>query len=284
MATLYKIKDWEKHFENYESKRYQTLKWVAIPNKHDGKGFRRIASLPNCERVLCGWYLMLELASKMPKRGILADDDGPLTPEDMALKTGFPVDCFRDAITSLISPQIGWMIEETRNNPAADLPQTCNNPAADLPQTCNNLPTNVSLHNITVHRSTEEDINTHAPGTLPPPKPAKLNGIAPEFEKFWAIYPKHQNKYEAERAFIEVRAMDHMPEIQRALAWQCKLKQWTDGGGRFIPEAKTWLLKKRWEDENQDPAVLARKRESDRHQEAIKRSAREIQKTIEGHA
>lgn len=125
----YRIKDWSAHFENSETARYKTLKWVPVPNKHDGKGFGRIAKLKNAPEIYAAWHLILQIASKMPVRGTLKDEDGDLTPEDMAVMTGFPEKIFKDALSVLIMPKIAW-IEQ--------FPQTCGRPAADLRQSPNN--------------------------------------------------------------------------------------------------------------------------------------------------
>jgi hypothetical protein len=49
------------------------------------------------------------VASKCPTRGILEDDDGPLTADDLADKTGFPVEYFRKAFNVLTQKEIGWL-------------------------------------------------------------------------------------------------------------------------------------------------------------------------------
>lgn len=52
---------------------------------------------------------MIQIASKAPTRWLLADDDGPLTTEDMADKTGVPSTLFDATIEALLSPEIGWL-------------------------------------------------------------------------------------------------------------------------------------------------------------------------------
>ena len=107
----YRIKDWAKHFEKSDLKKTITWTWMPFPLKHDGKGFRRIAESSGCVRILSGWILMAQIAAKMPERGLLVDSDGPLTPDDFRLKTGFPSDVFDDALKALCDKRIGWMEE-----------------------------------------------------------------------------------------------------------------------------------------------------------------------------
>lgn len=107
----YRIRDWEKHFENSESKKYKSLTWVPIKNKHDGKGYRRVVARNDAAQVMCAWYLIVQVASKTPLRGVLADEDGPLTACDLHFKTGLPESMFELAFKVLSSKDIGWMEE-----------------------------------------------------------------------------------------------------------------------------------------------------------------------------
>ena len=107
--TAIRIKDWAAHFENSQSKRITKATWVKVPNKHDGKGYRRILKAQKPCQIFTAWILMLQLASKMPERGLLIDDDGPLTTEDMEDKTGYPEEIFIRAIKVLSEEKIGWI-------------------------------------------------------------------------------------------------------------------------------------------------------------------------------
>lgn len=112
MKPTYRIKDWDKHFENHQSRKVKRQQWVAVPNQHDGKSFRRIAAHSDGVQVFAAWVLMLEAASKMPVRGVLADEDGPLDAEDLASMTGFPAAIFTAAFELLTQDKIGWLSAE----------------------------------------------------------------------------------------------------------------------------------------------------------------------------
>jgi len=103
------IKDWKDNFENSETRKYKSLKWIPIPNKHDGKGFGRLRHQENRVELFCGWCLLIQIASKMPERGILKDEDGDLTTEDMEFMTGFPSSIFKKAIRFFSDKKIGWI-------------------------------------------------------------------------------------------------------------------------------------------------------------------------------
>ena len=42
--NLYFVKDWQRHFETNETRKLAKLRWWPKPNKHDGLGFRKMAS------------------------------------------------------------------------------------------------------------------------------------------------------------------------------------------------------------------------------------------------
>jgi hypothetical protein len=112
MKPTYVIKGWNDHFETAESRKLNRTRWVPMPTKHDGKGYRRVAQHENAVAIFCGWNLIVQVASKTPVRGILADEDGPLDAEDLAAMTGFPAEIFSAALEFLSSDRIGWLSTE----------------------------------------------------------------------------------------------------------------------------------------------------------------------------
>ena len=105
----YRISNWDSLFENRASRRVANARWVPVPNKHDGNGFRRVATHERCCEVFTAWNLMLQVASKMPERGVLHDGDSPLDSEDLAMMTGFPKSAFDVAFEVLTRKKIGWL-------------------------------------------------------------------------------------------------------------------------------------------------------------------------------
>lgn len=137
MKPTYRINDWDKHFENHESRKVKRSYWVPIPNKHDGKSYRRIAAHPEGVAVFAAWILILEAASKMPVRGVLADEDGPLDADDLAAMTGFPAAIFEAAFRLLPEDRVGWLVMDEakprrRKSPAIsrNLPQSPDTPGS----------------------------------------------------------------------------------------------------------------------------------------------------------
>jgi hypothetical protein len=108
----YRIRQWHQKFETNETRKLKRLAWVPVPNKHEGKGWGRLTLQERRVELFCAWNLILQIGSKMPKRGLLADEDGPLSPEDMGFKTGFPGEIFKIALPFFTN--IGWL--EAANN------------------------------------------------------------------------------------------------------------------------------------------------------------------------
>jgi len=108
------IRDWDKHFEVSQSRRVtqgKPLAWVAMPTKQDGKGYRRLQRLcsEKAPSVFGVWCAIVQLCAKMPRRGVLEDDDGPLTCEDISDATGFDIDIIEYAVNICKDPKIGWL-------------------------------------------------------------------------------------------------------------------------------------------------------------------------------
>ncbi len=142
MSVTYQIRDWDRHFENSDSRKVRALSWVPMRNKHDGAGYRRVAILENSADVFCGWCLIVQVASRMPTRGVLCDIDGPLDAADLAARTGYPERVFTAAFEALTSPKIQWL---ERVNAPGSLPETPISSTSVLPASTSVLPFEVPL-------------------------------------------------------------------------------------------------------------------------------------------
>lgn len=109
MAGVYFIRDWDQHFEVSQSKRADRLRWVAVPNRHDGKSFRRLMRMADGLAIYGCFHLIIQVASKCPIRGRLEDSDGPLSASDISDKTGAPVELIQRALDVCVSREIGWI-------------------------------------------------------------------------------------------------------------------------------------------------------------------------------
>lgn len=234
--TFYRVADWNKHFENNRTRELKRMDWVPVPNKHDGDGFTELLDHPNGMAHYGAWHLILQVASKCTPRGTLIRDvtipqEGagrcrtPHTADSLSRITHGPKIVFLEAIPRLIN--IGWLeaCEESRQNPA---------PA------CGKVPEALTG---TERNGTEE--NGRECG-------ARAESSIIEFDSFWTAYPRKVGRFEAERAWVEVRAFEFATEIMAAVEEQSESQQWKEDNGRFIPSPANWLRDGRWNDKPTD--------------------------------
>ena len=108
-------------------------------------------------------------------------------------------------------------------------------------------------------RSTETETEKRTP--LPPitkstdieSKKRKAPGqqYAPEFERFWAAFPKKVSKGAAYKAWKKEKPP--LDACLKTLAWQTKTLEWTKDSGQFIPHPSTWLNARGWENQPLQP-------------------------------
>ena len=73
------------------------------------------------------------------------------------------------------------------------------------------------------------------------------------FETFWKAYPKHKNRYLAERAFLKLNPSEELLEIMlKAVERQKHTDQWQKEGGKYIPCGEKWINGRMWEDEPEE--------------------------------
>jgi hypothetical protein len=150
---MWRVKRWDEIYENANTRKIKNLTSVLIPNKHDGKGFRRVARREDATEIYSAWILILQVASKSPRRGLLVDEDGELEAEDLADKTGFPAKIFETALKVLSAKNIGWM--------EAVLPGDCPSAPGDGPGSLG-----LTERNGTERNGREENINRPAGGPV----------------------------------------------------------------------------------------------------------------------
>lgn len=212
---IYKIRDWEKLFETCETKKLVHLRWVPIPNKHDGKSFRRIASMENSSDIFTAWMLILQIASKCSPRGTLIDGNIPIDTEDMSIMTGFPEKIFKEALKVLSNGKIDW-IEAV--NPG-ESPGTPGESAAEGRKEGNRIE-------------------------------GKELGNLEGFSTFWEIYPKSVDKDACKKVWRSLKLdAQTIEKIILSVKVKLKDKEWTKDNCRFVPNPEKWLSGRRWEDE-----------------------------------
>lgn len=108
---MYRIVDWDKHFENNRSRELKSLDWVPVPNKHDGDGYTELLSHPHGPAHFGAWVAIVQVASKCEPRGtLIRDGQRAHDAGTISRKTHFPAAVMQEALSRLCG-SIGWIEE-----------------------------------------------------------------------------------------------------------------------------------------------------------------------------
>ena len=106
-----KIANWQENYENNRSRTVKDLRWVPVPNRHDGERYARLMIRKDSAIIFSAWILMLQVASRCQPRGSLVRSDGKLhDPESLSLKTRAPAEWFEKAIPVLM--EMAWLEQD----------------------------------------------------------------------------------------------------------------------------------------------------------------------------
>ncbi len=123
--AMFRIKGWDENFESAQTRRVKgQLRWVLVPTRHDGKSFRRLLREEDGMALFGAWVVILEVAAKCKTRGVLEDEEGPLTAEDIADATGAPAAAIQRAFEVLSSKEIKWLVPLRERSERAPTPST----------------------------------------------------------------------------------------------------------------------------------------------------------------
>lgn len=108
---IYRIRDWNKHYENNRTRELKRMEWVPVPNRMDGLGYNTLVDHPNGASHLGAWLAIVEIASRRDVRGTLPQE-GAGRPEDalgraLGRMSRLPAGLFVEALPRLVD--IGWI-------------------------------------------------------------------------------------------------------------------------------------------------------------------------------
>lgn len=110
MGSCYRIKNWAKHFENNRTRTMDVMRWVPIPNKHDGDGYSEMTAGPEGAAIYGAWVTVIQVASKCQPRGTLLRAGGmPHTFESISRQVRLPSDIIKLAMERAASPSVSWL-------------------------------------------------------------------------------------------------------------------------------------------------------------------------------
>ncbi len=167
----YRIRDWDKHFENASSRKLKRLDWVALPNKTDGEGYTALVDHPNGAAHFGAWVAIVEIASKQNPRGNLpvggiCQDVGRIC-QALGRISRLPAKLYEEVLPRLV--EIGW-IEQLQSNqqPNLTLGESANalGESANTSADCGSTLQGIELQGTTRNRTTANEqatvVRSHA--------------------------------------------------------------------------------------------------------------------------
>jgi hypothetical protein len=117
---VYRVTNWNKHYENNRSRCLKKLEWLPVPNRLDNDGYLDLVLHPSGPAHLGCWLTILQVASRCYPRGVLIRDTlAAHDPESLSRITRIPADLVSDAMGRLVS--IRWLEIVTRSEAFADI-------------------------------------------------------------------------------------------------------------------------------------------------------------------
>lgn len=106
--TLYRIRDWDKHFENNRSREVKRLSYVILPNSLDGAGYTELIEHKNGAAHYACWVGCVIVASRCDPRGtLLRGSARPHNSDSLSRITRIPEHFWKEALPRLVS--LGWL-------------------------------------------------------------------------------------------------------------------------------------------------------------------------------
>lgn len=107
---MWRIKNWDAHFENNKSREVESARWVPIKNKQDGDGYLTLLDFEDGPACYGAFVAMVLLASKCSPRGELRQSNWvPHSVETISRKVHMPVTLIQRAIKHCCNPTVDWM-------------------------------------------------------------------------------------------------------------------------------------------------------------------------------
>lgn len=107
---LYIIRDWNTIFENNRSRTVEDLRWVAIPNRHDGENYAAMITHKDGAEMFAAWCLCVQVASRCRPRGsLLRGGKIPHDPASLCTKTRAPQIWFKK-LFDFLEKYSDWLV------------------------------------------------------------------------------------------------------------------------------------------------------------------------------
>src|SRR5690348_3057896 len=106
---MYRVVDWDKHYENNRSREIKHSSYVLVPNKQDGDGYTTLLDHQDGAAHFGAWIAILQVASKCDPRGTLSRDGArPHDDGSLSRVTRIPKPIMAAAIDRLVH-EVRWL-------------------------------------------------------------------------------------------------------------------------------------------------------------------------------
>jgi len=219
--TLYSVANWNERYENNRSRILKELRWVCVPNSHEGEAYNRIMARRDAAVIFAAWVLILQIASKCAPRGVLVKSNGePHDFDSLALKTRAPAKWFAKAVPFLV--EIGWLCSKSVAQQEMALgDQKVPESAGKVPLNWNGMEWNGS--------------------TLP---------ASPAVAEIYESYPRKVGRKAACRAIALALKTKPAAELLEAVkAYAAAVARWPAADRQYVPHPTTWFNQGRYDDD-----------------------------------
>ena len=107
--VAYAIKRWSSRFENAQSRRTKDLNHSLTPHELNSTHLEHLMGQEGGVIALAVWHILIQLATRCPQRGLLVNEEGPLTEAAIAKACHLPESQVSRALDLLTSDAIGWL-------------------------------------------------------------------------------------------------------------------------------------------------------------------------------
>lgn len=122
---MWRIVDWNQHYENAKSREVGQARWVPVPNKQDGDGYLTLLRHADGPAHYGCFIAIVLLASKCPIRGELRRTNGlPHTVETIAEKTHMSAALVHATLSRCQAEEVDWIewVDDPADEPSGLFP------------------------------------------------------------------------------------------------------------------------------------------------------------------
>ena len=227
----FEISNYAEVFEVSQSKKYTATKWFPSPNKYDSGGMLETLEEDDGLKFIGIWYLLLQLASTMPKRGLFVSDSGvSLTLKRIAITLRIDKKDLENGVNHFI--RIGWIKSTTRSELGARSEHARSTLGAREDKIREDK---IQEENKEILVIPTESPNTH--------KKALLESYKKGFEIWWDKYDKKTHKSDAEKQWLKLS----VDEMKKCVA---VVEEYTSVNPKqYRKDPHRYLMKKTFNDE-----------------------------------